>query len=336
MKNPYEILGIASSSSDETIKKAYRELALKHHPDKAGDSPESKRQMQAINDAYASLRDPVKKRKIDQAIRFEEIKHSTQHDPAAGFGDWLNNLRNQKEAERRREQFHTAQKWDDFVDEVTNGRSEFNDTFGVHKPDLNVYDSIWVSQRILTTGGRVNHETSTLTDCPNGCAPFNGINYYDSCEFCSGEGKYWFVQTIQVHIPAGTKPHELIRLKGKGLVGLDGNPGDLILQVRVSNQSASGKTSMKPLDVYANKQISLHDAFSGGEFVVHNGQQEYVIEVGPLIYPGKVVKSTGRGKRNKQGQQGDLYVQFTVVYPDYPTDSEWLIIEKLNSVKLAK
>ena len=247
----YQTLGIEKNSSDADIKKAYRKLAMKYHPDRNPDDSTAEQKFKSIQKAYAVLSDKQKRAAYDQ---FGHAGVNPQGGMGGGFntGDAFNDIFGDVFGDifgggRGQARRSSAQRGSDLRYQVnlTLEQAVFGDKINVEIPSYNQCDSCTGSgakegtsaTRCIKCDGRgavrVQQGFFTLQQtCPE-CRG-SGETIKDPCTFCSGSGRKRTNRTIAIKIPAGVDNADRIRLSGEGEAGIKGGPsGDLYVDVTI-------------------------------------------------------------------------------------------------------
>ena len=293
-KSLYETLGVSENASADEIKKAYRKLARKYHPDINKD-PEAQDKFKEINAAYEVLSDPEKKAQYDQ---FGDQMFGGQnfHDFARGQGAEV-------DLEEILRQMFGGGGGGGFSGGFGGGRSSggfggFGGFGGGHgMPDLDIHTRITVPFMTAVKGGKYN------------------INV---------EGN-----SFDIKIPAGIKSGETLRVRGKGRE-YQGHRGDLLIKVEVAD---SPEYERKGNDLYKTIDIPLKTALFGGKIQVQTPEKEVTLKVPKNTKNGQKFRLKGKGiPDRKTGLVGDLYLIANIVLPDVDTlDPE---LKKLCEEKL--
>jgi curved DNA-binding protein len=298
-KDYYKILGVDKKASQEEIKKAYRKLAVKYHPDKNRDNKEAEEKFKLANEANEVLSDPKKRKKYDElGENWRQYEHAgTGHGGRAGG----------------------------------NGRTggytyegDFGDMFGQGSGTSGFSD--FFEQFFAGRGGR-----------PSGGADFKGQDYESEMEITLEEAYHGGNRLIQLEneqLRITTKPgayeDQLLRIKDKGGRGSKDRHGDLYVRVRVQPHPQFAR---KGDDLYTTNNIDVYTAVLGGSTIVNtlNGQLKVKIPSG--TQSGKVIRIKGKGMPvyGKSNMFGDLYVELHVHLPEVLTDKQRQLFEQLRA-----
>ncbi|TSJ39932.1 DnaJ C-terminal domain-containing protein [Fluviicola chungangensis] len=295
----YKILGVNKNASADEIKKAYRKLARKHHPDLNPNNPEAGKLFQQINEANEVLGDPENRKKYDQYGK--DWKHAEQFEQA----------RKQQKASGTRGQGNPFGNSDNPF-----GGGEYY-TYG----DENDYSDFF-SSMFGNRGGRQ--------------AKFKGGDFRAVVQLSLTEAYKTHQQTfmvngknIRITVPAGIENGQEIKLTGHGAPGANGGPnGDLYITFEIKNNTAFTR---KGNDLYATVPLDLYKALLGGEEFIDTLDGKVKMKVAPETQNGTKVRLKGKGfpVYKKEGQFGDLYVTYQIQLPTNLTAKEKELIEQL-------
>lgn len=307
----YDVLGIDRNADEKTIKKAYRKLAKKYHPDTNAGNPDAADKFKEVNEAYDILSDPKKKKMYDQ---FGHAAFEAGADPGAdagagGFGGF------QSGGNGSYQEFHfNGENMDDI----------FGDIFG------NMFHSSHGGGFHSGFGGSGFHSGSGFGGFHQQDFPQKGsdvkasINVtFDEAAFgadkrislSSPDGSSGAPQTLQVHIPAGIDTGKSIRLKGKGMPGTGGGePGDLLLKVTVGTRPGYER---KGSDVYTTISIPYTTAVFGGEATVPTLYGNVICKIREGMQSGSKIRLRGKGivSMKNPSIRGDQYVTIQIQVP---------------------
>ncbi|MBE6055234.1 MAG: molecular chaperone DnaJ [Clostridium sartagoforme] len=336
-KDYYAALGLEKGASDEEIKKAFRKLAIKYHPDKNQGNKEAENKFKEINEAYQVLSDPDKKAKYDMygTVDFDGSGFGSggfggfDFSDIGGFGDIFESFfgggggggRRRNGPQRGSDLEYTINlTFEEAVfgveKEISIDRSENCETCkgsgakeGTSKktcPTCNGQGQVRV-QRQTPLGSFVS--TSTCNTCGG-----TGTVIEEPCTSCHGRGHVRKSRKIKVNIPAGVDTGNVMPLRGQGNHGTnDGPPGDLYVRINVA---PSKKFVRKGNDIYIDTHISMGKAALGTEITVAtvDGDVKYTIPAG--TQSGTLFRLKGKGvPRVNSSGRGDQYVKVIVDIP---------------------
>lgn len=298
----YTVLGIERNATADDIKKAYRKLARKYHPDLNPNNEDAKRKFQQINEAHEVLSDAEKRKKYDQygehwkhADEMEEAKRRQQQQ--GGFGG----------------QGQTQYTYSDFGAEQGGFSDFFEELFGrARQSGGGRQSNVRYKGQDLHASLRMN-----LTDV-----------YETQKQQFEINGK-----KIRITIPAGVEDGQVIKLKGYGGEGLNGGPkGDLYITFVIDNNTAFQRTED---DLHVNVDLPLYTAILGGELVVDTMSGKVKLKVAPETQNGAKVRLKGKGfpVYKKEGRFGDLYVTYDIKMPANLSDKEKELFEQLKNLQ---
>ena len=357
----YEVLGVGKDASADEIKKAYRKLAVKYHPDKNPGDKEAEEKFKEAAEAYSILSDPDKK------ARYDQFGHAGVEgagpDFSGGFGN-LNDILN--------EIFGSA-----FGGGFGGGFGGFGGFGGGQRQQQRVYRGRDIRVRVKLTleeiakgvekeitieksvpctdcNGKGARNSSDIKTCPacNGTGQVQRVVNsflgqtisYSTCQQCGGEGKIISNpckscggtglvrkrETIKVRIPAGVEAGMQLTLQGQGHAAKNnGINGDLLVVIEeVEHKDLKREGN----NLFYTKIISLPEAILGGEVEIPGIDGTYKIKVDPGTQSGTVVKLKGRGLPtvNGYGGTGDLYVKLAVWIPRKLEKEDKAVIESLR------
>ena len=337
-KDYYELLGLEKGASDDEIKRAFRKLAVKYHPDRNQGNKEAEDKFKEINEAYQILSDPEKKAKYDQfgSAAFDGTGGFSGAGgfggfdgfDMGGFGDIFDTFFGGGGSTRRR---NGPVRGNDI--EYTISLTFEEAVFGVEKeisitrsencehchgsgaepgtdvktcPTCNGSGQVRV-QRQTPLGSFVS--TSTCDKCGG-----TGKVVEKPCASCRGKGNVRKTRKIKVNIPAGVDTGNVMPLRGQGEHGLrGGSPGDLYVKINVT---PSKVFTRKGNDVYIDTHISMAKAALGTEITVAtvDGNVKYTVPSGTQSGTMFRLKGKGIARVNPRGK-GDQYVKVIVDVP---------------------
>lgn len=293
----YKILGVDKSASQEDIRKAFKKLARKHHPDLNPNDPDAKRRFQEINEANEVLGDPEKRKKYDQygehwqhADQFEAQQQYRQQYSGAGGGAY----------------------WSSSGGSFSGDDGEFSDFF----------ESLF--------GSRGGHRSGRS-------AGFRGQDFNAELQLSLRDAAQTHKQVLTVNgkkiritIPAGVENGQTIKLGGQGAPGINGGPaGDLYLTFVIPDDPVFKRLGN---DLYVDAPLPLYTAVLGGEQVIDTLSGKVKLKVKPETQNGTKVRLKGKGfpVYKQEGQSGDLIVTWRVEIPTHLTEKQQELFRELQ------
>ena len=354
----YEVLGLQKGASDEEIKKAFRKMAMKYHPDRNPDDKEAEEKFKEVNEAYGVLSDPDKKSKYDR------FGHAGV-DPSAGFGGGARG-------------FGGFGGFEDIFDMFTGGGGfgGFGGFGGQQRRNngprkgADLQKAISITFEEAAFGCKKEIEISKFVKCGTGngegtkpgtskktCPVCNGSGQVTSvqrtpfgqfqsvtqcgncggtgqvnespCDDCKGTGKVRKSVKIAVNIPAGVDNESVIPIRGEGEPGTNGGPnGDLYIVLSVKPHKMFKRNGS---DLYLEIPISFDQAALGADITVPTleGKVSYKVPAG--TQPGTTFRLKGKGVRNvRTDKMGDLYVKVNLEVPTKLNHKQKKAIEEMG------
>ncbi len=351
----YEVLGLDKSADDSAIKKAYRQLAKKYHPDMNPGDAEAEAKFKEVNEAYAVLSDAEKKAKYDQ------YGHAA-FDPASGggagfggfgfdgdfggFGDIFSSFFGGGFGGGSSSRRNGPMRGDDVYTRITISFEEA--AFGCKKEVS--FNRIEKCSDCSGTGAKKGTSPTTCTVCggsgsvrtqtrtPLGimqstraCDTCRGTGKIikDPCTNCRGTGNVKLTKKLEVNIPAGIDEGQKIALRGEGNSGKNGGPsGDLIIGINVRPHPIFERDGS---DIYCEVPVTFVDAALGAEIDIPTleGKQKYDIPEG--TQNGTTFTLRGKGiPRVNSKSRGDLYLTINVEVPKNLNSEQKDILRKFG------
>lgn len=354
----YEVLGLQKGASDDEIKKAFRKMAMKYHPDRNPDNKEAEEKFKEVNEAYAVLSDPDKKSKYDR------FGHAGV-DPNAGFGGGAGGFDGFGGFDfsdifdmfgggggfggfgggRRSARRNGPMKGRDLQKEITIDFTEA--IFGCEKEvELNKMVQCKTCNGEGTAPGTSKRTcdacggTGQVTQVSN--TPFGRIQNVTTCSKCDGTGQ--IIDTpcpdchgagavrkkvkIKINIPAGVDNDSVIPIRGQGEPGTNGGPnGDLYIVLNVRPHSTYKRRGD---DLYLDLPISFDQAALGAKVSVPGFNETYSYTIPAGTQTGSNFRLKGKGVKNpRTGRYGDLFVKVIVEVPTKLSSKEKKAIQKM-------
>lgn len=339
-KDYYEVLGLEKGASDDEIKKAFRKLAIKYHPDKNQGDKEAEEMFKEINEAYQVLSDPQKKAQYDQFGTSDfnggGFDGGFDFSEMGGFGDIFESFFGGGFSSGRRK--NGPERGADI--EYTLNLTFEEAVFGAEKEV-----AINRHERCETCSGNGSKPGTTPKGCDkcggtgqvrvqrntplgsfvsvNTCDKCGGKGKLvtDPCPTCKGTGKERKHRKIKINVPAGVDTGNVIPLRGNGEHGANGGPpGDLYVNIRVASHP---QFKRKGNDIFIDRHISFAKATLGCEIKVPTVDGEVKYDVPAGTQSGTVFRLKGKGvpRVNSTGR-GDQYVNIIVDIPKALTDKQ--------------
>jgi curved DNA-binding protein len=302
----YKTLGVPKNASQEDIKKAYRKLARKFHPDVNPNDKEAHKKFQQINEANEVLSDPDKRKKYDQygenwkhADQFEQARQQQQQQGAGGFGGF------------------GGGGFGNF------GGGEYTYSSGDEGGFSDFFESLF-------GGARAGRRSQ---------AKYRGQDYNAELQLTLTDAYTTHKQTLTINgknvritIPAGVENGQQIKLKGYGSPGANGGPnGDLFITFVITNNTGFKREGN---DLYKTEDIDLYSALLGGEKTIDTLSGKIKLKVNPETQNGTKIRLKGKGfpVYKKEGEFGDLYITWDVKLPTHLTQKQKDLFTELSKL----
>ena len=296
-KDYYEMLGVSKTASDDEIKRAYRKLAMKYHPDRNANKKEAEERFKELNEAYAVLSDKEKRKQYDTFGKEGFHQRFSQEDIFRGFD------------------------FDDIFSSLFGGRARRESRAG-GRGGVDFGD---IFSRAYQGGGRASQKgEDALYELPITLeeAAFGGEKRISIPK----NGK---VEEINVKIPAGIPSGKKLRVTGKGMEGRSGGlAGDLYLQISIRPHPVFDREGD---DITVEKEIGFSEAVLGTTIEVPTLEGTKKVKIPPGTQSHTKMRLRGLGIPHFQGTgKGDEYVKVIVRIPKRVTDKSRKLIEELS------
>ncbi|PRY11568.1 molecular chaperone DnaJ [Pontibacter ummariensis] len=351
----YEVLGLSKSASQEEIKKAYRKIAIKYHPDKNPDDPTAEDKFKEAAEAYEVLSDQQKRQRYDQFGHqgmnggFGGGGGMNMEDIFSQFGDIFGGGGSPFESffggarsgggRRTRKGSNLRIKLKLNLEEVANGvekkikvkRYEACDTCGgngaKNGTEMQTCNSCQGSGQVRKVVNTMLGQMVSTATCPtcNG----EGRIVTNNCEACHGSGRELREEVISINVPAGVMDGMQLSMSGKGNVPERGGvPGDLLIQIE---EEAHPTLKRDGNNVIFDQYISFVDAALGAEVEVPTITGKVKITIKPGTQSGEIFRLRGKGIQDINGYgKGDQLIHVNVWTPKTLSSDEKAVLEGLR------
>lgn len=345
----YNILGVSKNASESEIKKAYRKLAIKFHPDKNKESG-AEDKFKEIGSAYEVLRDKEKRAQYDNFGEdgLKMMKDGGSHNPFVLFSNIFGNgspfgsmpgfRSNNSRPIRSRDRIEKVNVSLNNLYNCTTIKINLNKqikcpscrgTGGLYENSIIRCDKCngkGKIMRVIQVGPGMIQQSFHMCDICNGRGDRAKVN--EICKSCEGKRIIKKQKQIEVTLGNGIKHGEKIVIHGEA----DEHPdcvqtGDLVL---VINELKDDVFMRNGMNLYITQVILLSDALCGGKFIIeHMDQRKLFVEYNNIITPNMKMKIIGEGMANKDGDRGDLIVEFKIRFPSKLSEERKVYLRKL-------
>ena len=360
-KNYYKVLGVSKTASETEIKKAYRKLARKWHPDINPGNKKAEEKFKKISRAYDCLGDKKKRKTYDE------------------FGEDGLNAGFNADATRQYKQWHSAEQQKGSFSSNESGKYQnYEDIFGFSTGESGFANSMVVEGRDIEyeitidflsslKGFETKISMEKIKQCSgcNGsgidpksqfktCAACGGTGQVDvskgpmnfkkrcpvcggkgstgtSCQECYGKGQVAYMEKIKVKIPPGVKEGSKVRVAGKGGQGINSDRcGDLYLIIHIKPHPLLRRYGD---NIHMDVPVTVYEAMAGGKIIIPTIDGKVSLKIPPKSQNDQTLKLKGKGALNtKTGNKGNLLIKLKVLVPKTEEKEILDAVEKLNSL----
>lgn len=342
----YSILGIDRNASDMEVKKAYKKLAMKYHPDRNSGDKKAEEHFKKVGEAYEVLSDPSKRQIYDQyghsgfSQTSNTYSNTTTHftdifGDIFGdlFGEQVSATKNKAYSQRGNDLLHVLkidledaanglQSTFKINTQITclkcNGSGAKDKNSFVKCNKCNGYGQIRLQQGFITI-------QQTCDKC-NG----QGSSIKEICQNCSGKGRVKSEKTISAKIPAGINDNDKIKLNEEGEAGKNGGPsGDLYIQIKIKKHDIFTR---KDADLYCDIPITFCMATLGGDLEIPSLTGSIKIKIPKETQTNKIFRIKNKGIKNlRSNSYGDLFCKIIIETPIELNDEQIKLLQNFDS-----
>ena len=300
-KDYYKVLGVDRKASAEDVKRAYRKLAMKYHPDRNPDNPQAEEKFKELNEAYQVLSDEQKRQRYDQLG--ESYSHWQQRGAPGGFN------------------------WNDWQSSPQGGtRVDYRDIG-------DIFGEGAFSEFFRTIFGNMGYSTPSGGGRPGGAAraprPYERPVTISLFEAFQGTSRQFEIngRPIEIKIPAGARTGTKVRVSN-AIPDAAGSASDLYLVIDVADDP---RFERKGDNLYTDVQVDLYTAVLGGEVSVPTLAGKVVLTIPPGTQPDQLIRIRGRGMPHLKtsSQHGDLFARIKIKIPHNLNDRQKELFQQL-------
>lgn len=348
----YEVLGVPKTATVDDIKKAYRTLAKKYHPDLNPGDKSAEEKFKEVNEAYEVLSDEQKRKQYDQfgfagdqASGFGGFGGFQGSDPFDIFANFFGGAFGGRSSRRTPNAARAGSDLEQSItidfDEAINGCKKTikvtvdeectacGGTGAFSKNDLHICDRCHGSGSVVVEQASIFGRIQTQTVCPK-CGG-KGQEITKKCEKCNGKGRVRKAKELTINIPAGINDGMSMRLEGKGEAGFNGGPnGDLYVTIRVR---PSKEFVRQGNDIYLEVPISFTQAALGDTLDIPTVSGTVALKIPAGTQPKTKFRLKGKGVKDvRSSSYGDQYVIANVITPTNLSADEKKLFEQLGDL----
>ena len=358
-KDYYKTLGVSSNATQQEIRKAFRRLAKKHHPDRNKGSEAAQEKFKEISEAHSVLSDPEKRGQYDQ------LREAGMRGGPWNFEEMFGGARaSGAKAGTRGFSFNDQGGLGDLFDNMFGGARGAGATSGTGRRGRDIHSQVNVPFETAARGGKIAVRIPRQAECRRcggtGAAPGSraevcpqcggkgqiatgqgaftvsrpcpqcfgrGRIVQKPCAACRGTGSAEEMATVEVKIPPGIEDAKKLRLSGMGEPGIGGGPaGDLTLEVRVESHPTFRREGF---NIYSTVSVGMADAALGTTVDVQTMDGTLSVRVPPGTQPNQKLRLKGHGLKGPDGRKRDHFVEIRVVIPKGLTEKQRELLREL-------
>jgi len=327
-KDYYDTLGVSENADQDEIRRAFRQLARKHHPDVNPGDPDAEERFKEINEAYEVLSDPEKRQKYDRlGADWEKYERAGGRPGGFDWGQWTTG------AQGGPQRVHVRHGTPEDLEDLFGGGSPFSDFF----------TQIFGGAGGATPGGAPRSRATQTGGRPGGFSyqarPQQGRDFEQKVDISLREAYAGTTRILQkngrrleVKIPPGARTGTRVRVAGEGGAGAaGGEAGDLYLRVHVQEDRQFEREGD---DLRTSVSMDLYTAVLGGEAEVPTLDGSVMLTIPAGTQNGQVFRLRGKGmpKLRQPEERGDLYAEVDVQLPTDLTSRQRELFEELRSL----
>jgi curved DNA-binding protein len=314
-KDYYKVLGVEKTATAEEIRKVYRKLAVKYHPDKNPGNKEAEEKFKSISEAYEVLSDPEKRKKYDEmGADYSRYKQSG----AQGGFDWGQYSQGGGQGSQQGGQHYQYE-------------GDLGDIFGEEGGFSDFFERMF--------GGSGGRSGGRQSRSQGGGLPLKGQDYRANTDISLSEAFYGAErlldldsQKLRIKIKPGIADGQILRLKGKGGPGRKGGEaGDLFITVNILPEKDYRRDGDH---LYQDVNLPLYDVILGNEVHINSLGRDLKLKPPPKAQNGMVLRLKGKGfpHYGDDKQYGDLYIKIMVQLPQNLTEKEIILFKELKEL----
>jgi len=341
MKDYYKILGVEKTADEETIKKAYRRLAMKYHPDKNPDDSDAEAKFKEAAEAYETLSDKSKRKHYDAYGTAPSGSHA-RHSAAQDFYDFFRHQARRPHNRQRQQRPEAV---------TVNATVELEDVID-RRPIRIRYSCIDVCQKCQGSGAKEGAKTQDCKSCDGQGTinqSFQGFTMRSLCPDCHGTGSVAkageecpeckgnrhveAMRDANLEIRPGVTHGIMLRVIGQGSIGKNGMRGDLNVRFHIKKHKLF---KVNNYDLHLEVPVKLSTMISGGTIEVPTPRGPKSIEIKPFASQMPPIRLPAQGLQTDSGSHGDLYVHVITENPKFNEETRKVLVGMLEQEETKK